>query len=170
MSKTRKEAEPRLFHALFLGLMGIAGVGAIAGIERGAFAVIHDAALLPACIAIVIAVLVPALYIGSSMAGEEIHLRELGVAILAGLRSAGVAALGLMAPVLFLLASTTDSRMAEFLVGCVLLFVGTLGLWAMYRWLFGARPHSPWVTTGYVLWALIFVGIAAKVSFRYLVI
>lgn len=157
-------------HALVLGLMGIGGVGAVAGIEHGAFAVIHDAALLPACIAIVAVVLAPALYIGSSMAGQEVQLRELGIAILAGLRAAGVAALGLMAPVLFLLSSTTDSRMAEFLVGAVLLFVGALGFWATYRWLFESRPHSPLVLAAYVLWALVFVGIGARVSLKYLVI
>jgi hypothetical protein len=170
MSETKEAREPQPVHALFLGLMGSAGLGAIAGIDRGAFAVVHDAAVLPACIGIVTLVLVPALYIGSSMGGMEIRLQELGRAVLAGLRAAGVAALGLMAPMLFLLTSTTNPRVSEFLVSAVLLFVGSLGLWATYRRLYGPRPQSTGVATAYVLWALVFVGIGAKVSFKYLVI
>lgn len=170
MSETLEAREPQPVHALFLGLLGSAGLGAIAGIDQGAFAVLHDAAVLPACIGIVTMVLVPALYIGSSMGGMEIRLQELGRAVLAGLRAAGVAALGLMAPMLFLLTSTTNPRVSEFLVSVVLLFVGCLGLWATYRRLYGPRPQSTGVITAYVLWALVFVGIGAKVSFKYLVI
>ncbi len=170
MSETRTEAEPRAVHALFLGLLGSAGLGAIAGIDRGAFAVMHDAAVLPACIGIVTLVLVPALYIGSSMGGVEIKLEELGRAVLAGLRSAGVAALGLMAPMLFLLASTVDPRVSQFLVSSTLLFVACLGLWATYRRLYGPQPQPAGVATAYCIWCLVFVGIGAKVAFKYLVI
>lgn len=170
MSETRTTTSPHPIQALFLGLMGSAGIGAIAGIDRGAFAVVHDAAVLPACIAIVTLVLVPALYIGSSMGGMEIRLQELGRAVLAGLRSSGVAALGLLAPMLFLLTSTVDPRVSRFLVAAVLLFVSCLGLWATYRRLYGQEAQPAAVAALYSLWALVFIGIGAKVAFKYLVI
>lgn len=170
MSETTTPAPPQPAGALFLGLIGSAGIGAIAGIDRGAFAVLHDAAVLPACIGIVTLVLVPALYIGSSMGGVEIKLQELGRAVLAGLRAAGVASLGLMAPMLFLLTSTVDPRVSQLLVSAVLLFVGSLGLWATYRELYGPLPQPAGIATAYCIWSLVFVGIGAKVAFKYLVI
>lgn len=170
MSKTMTGLEPQPIQALFLGLMGSAGIGAVAGMERGVFAVLHDAAVLPACIAIVTLVLVPALYIGSCMSGMEVRLPDLGRAVLAGLRAAGVAALGLLAPMVFLLTSTSDPRVARFMVAAVLLFVGCLGLWATYCRLYGPEEKPAGLATLYGLWALVFVGIGAKVAFKYLVI
>lgn len=170
MSRTTTGPAAQPIQALFLGLMGTAGIGAVAGIERGVFAVLHDAAVLPACIAMVTLVLVPALYIGSSMSGIEVRIPQLGRAVLAGLRASGVSALGLLAPMLFLLTSTSDPRVAQFMVAAVLLFVGCLGLWATYRQLYGTAAKPAGLATLYGLWALVFVGIGAKVAFKYLVI
>jgi hypothetical protein len=170
MSHLQSAEDSTPAHAITLALAGSAGLGAIAGMDRGVFAVAHDAAVLPASIALVTLVLVPALYIGSSLGGIQIALPALGRSVLAGLRSAGVAALGLMAPMLFLLASTNDARVSFLLISVVLLFVGCLGLLATYRRLYGNARQSLAVSGMYSLWALVFVGIGAKVAFKYLVI
>ncbi len=170
MSKTQTHIDSAPLQALLLALAGSAGIGAIAGIDRGAFAVLHDAAVLPACIGMVTLVLVPALYIGSSLGGLNIRLPELGRAVLAGLRSAGVAALGLMAPMLFLLTSTASQFVAQLLVFSALFFVGCLGLWATYRRLYGNTAQTLGVASMYSLWSLVFVGIGAKLASKYLVI
>ena len=149
--------------ALLMGVMGCAGLGATAGMDSGVFAVVHDAAILPASVALVTVVLVPALYVAASMSGLVIRLPELGAAVLAGLRATGVAALGLIAPVLFLMASTSNATVSRLLVSAVLLFVGVLGLSAIYSRLFREAEAPPGVPCLYLCWSLIFLGIAAKV-------
>lgn len=175
MIDSRTETDHRPTSALLLGVMGCAGLGAAAGIDAGVFAVAHDAMTLPASVALVIVVLAPALYITVSMAGFAIRLPTLGAAILAGVRATGVAALGLMAPVLFLLASTSSPALSLLLVAAVLLFVGVLGLWAIHRHLFadledaqlGSRTA---ISTLYLVWSLVFLGIAARLILQNLVI
>ncbi len=156
--------------ALLLAGIGSVALGATAGSDRGVFAVLRDAATLPASIALVLAVLVPALYIASSMTGVVIRLPDLGIALLAGLRAAGLASLGVVAPLLFLMASTEDHVTSRILIALSLLAVGLLGLRAIYSQLYGRTVHSVSIIALYLSWSAVFLGLAAKISFATLVI
>ena len=156
--------------ALFIGVIGCAGLGATAGIDSGMFAVAHDAAVLPASVALVTALLVPALYVAASMSGLAIRLPQLASAVATGLWASGVAALGLIGPVLFLLASTDNSVASRLLVSAVLLLVAVLGLRAIYACLFQDAEASAGVASLYLCWSLVFLGIGAKVVLQNLVI
>ena len=60
-----------------------------------------------------------------------------------GSAASGIAALGLIGPVLFLLASTNDKAVSRVLVSGLLLFIAVLGLRAIYAQLFrDAEPHA----------------------------
>ena len=107
MSAIKTMEEPGHVGALLIGLAGSVAMGASAGIDSGVFAVLRGAALLPAMVLVVTLLVVPALYVSASMMGVAIRLPELSAAVVAGLRSSGVAALGLVGPVLFLLASSS---------------------------------------------------------------
>lgn len=165
MSELKQEQEGTA-SALVIGALGCAGLGAAAGIDRGVFAVVHDAAALPASVALVAMVLVPALYIATSMMGLAIGLSDLGAAVVAGLRACGVAALGLVAPMLFLLVTTANSAASRVLVSAVLLFVAVLGLRAIHARLYGEAGRAPGIAALYLLWSLIFLGIGAKVAMQ----
>mgnify|MGYP003631980566 CR=1 FL=1 len=156
--------------ALFIGVLGCAGLGATAGIDSGMFAVAHDAAVLPMAVALLTVLLVPALFVAASLSGLAIRLPDLGSAVAEGLRASGIASLGLIGPVLFLLASTDSSAVSRLLVSAVLLFVAVLGLRAIYVRLF--RDALPFVTglVLYLCWSLVFLGIGAKVVLQTLVI
>ena len=156
--------------ALLLGVMGCATLGATSGIDAGVFAVVHDAAMLPASVALVTAVLMPALYIAASMSGVAIRISDVGSAVVAGLRASGVASLGLIAPVLFLLASTENPTFSRMLISAVLLFVGVLGLRAIHARLFASAESASAIPTLFLCWSLVFLGIGAKVIFSNLII
>ena len=116
-------------------------LGAIIGSPGGPFAAAHDAMTVPALVFGVTLIMVPALYVATAIAGAAPSARGFGRAVGLGLRSCGVAMLGLAAPAAFLVATGEDAEVG-FVVGAAVLATGILiGLRALYRTLF-AEPRT----------------------------
>ena len=169
MSAIKMMEEPGHVGALLIGLAGSVAMGASAGIDSGVFAVLRGAALLPAMVLVVTLLVVPALYVSASMMGVAIRLPELSAAVALGLRSSGVAALGLVGPVLFLLASSSSSQVTWLLVAVVLLVTALLGLRSIYVQLFAHRD-APGLLPLYLSWSLLVLGIGAKLVLQNLLL
>ena len=147
---------------LALAVSGPAALGAAIGARFGIAALATRAALTPAIVVGVTALMVPALYIAASLVGEAPPMGRFGAAAAAGLRAAGIAMLGLTGPALFLI-GTARGTAAVWLVGGGALFAGVLvGLRALYRALFGEglAPNLRLVVFG--SWSAVAMAIGAR--------
>ena len=130
---------------------GPMAVGAALGMIRGPLAVLPSVLAMPAVLAGVAAVMIPALYIGAALAGVAPPARDVAGAVARAFRACGVVMLGLTAPALFLLATT--HALATPLGGAVLAAGVLAGLRVLFGDLFAAP--SPLVACAFGAWSLV---------------
>jgi hypothetical protein len=147
-----------------LGLGGIHGAG-----QTGALDALGAAALLPLMLLGVTAAMIPALYIATSMAGAAPPAREVGRAVVRGFRSCGVAMLGLAAPAAFLLATTGGAGAAALLGGLIVCAGAFAGLRVLFAALFAEVLEPFIVRLVFGFWALVALGIGARMYAQFMV-
>jgi hypothetical protein len=147
--------------SVLLAMAGPVAVGAVLGGERGLFAAAHVALGLPVVIGGLTAAMMPALYIGLAVTGAAPSAAGVALATGRGLRAMGLALLGVVAPLLFLLATVQDSRMAIALGSLVVGGAAFAGLRALHRALFGAAGPAR-AQAVMLVWSLLALGIGAR--------
>jgi hypothetical protein len=137
---------------LALALAGPLALGALIGLPLSAAAAALEAGAVSALMLGLAATMVPALYIATALVGLAPGAGEFGAAVLAGLRSAGTAMLGLAAPAAFLVA-TSNIEAAAVIGGAALLGGTLIGLRRLYARLLGDADS--------ILGAVLFIGWSA---------
>jgi hypothetical protein len=117
-------------------LGGPVALGAIVGLEVGPVAALLKSLALPAVLAGVAAVMVPALYISATITGVAPPARDMLRSLARGFRACGLVMLGLGAPALFLLATTQTSDVAVVVGGGVTVAGVLVGLRVLFTDLF----------------------------------
>ncbi|ACY12912.1 hypothetical protein [Haliangium ochraceum] len=145
---------------LLATLAGPVALGAVLGLEVGPLTALLKSLALPAVLLGVAAVMVPALYVGATLTGAappaHLLVRSLG----RGFRACGLVMLGLVAPALFLLATTQALGVAA-LVGTAATAAGVLiGLRVLFTDLF--RGRSTVAIAAFALWSLVALGIGLR--------
>lgn len=147
-----------------LALGGPVVMGGIAGMPGAIPGVVYGAVAAPAIVAGVAAATLPALYIGTSMAGAAPPAAEIVRATIhAGGRGA-LALFGLAAPAAFLIASTSDARLAPLLALVAMSVGGYAALRHLWTDFVGAAPEGRRGGAGllFVAWAVIASAIGAR--------
>jgi hypothetical protein len=150
-----KSESPHWPLAVLLTVGGPVAVGAALGLPFGAKALLTEAAVVPAVVLGLTLLMVPALYIGTSL---------LGVAPPAGcaLRASGTVLLGLAPPTAFLLATTTDPRVVKLLAVAVVAGSVLCGLRILYLSMFHSRGTHLRALPVFVAWAFVCGAIGAR--------
>lgn len=165
--------------ALAIALGGPLALGAVLGASGianefgdttvGALDVIQSSAVLPVILLGVTAAMIPALYIATSLSGAAPPARAVGAAVLRGFRACGIALLGLLAPVAFLLA-TSDSHDVVAFVGAVVICGGVgAGLRALFADLYDDAKEPVTVRVVFSVWALVALAIGASMYSQFMV-
>lgn len=147
---------------LLVAVAGPAAIGAVLGMPEGGLAMASGAAALPAILLGVTVLMLPALYISTSLLGAAppagATLAHLGRA----LWSTGTVLLGLAGPSAFL-AATMGSRGTALALGALVTLGGALvGLRALFAGMFAGRAVA---TTGVVAcaaWSLVAMTIGGR--------
>ena len=150
---------------LLLALGGPAAIGAVLGMPRGALAMARGAATLPAVLLGVTAVMLPALYIGTSLLGVAPPAGETPAVLGRALRATGTLLLGLAGPGLFL-AGTMGSATTALVFAAFVTVVGSLvGLRSLFAGLFEGRSPglAGWLTA--IAWSIVSLTIGARLFF-----
>lgn len=147
-----------------LGASGVRGTGDI-----GAIDVVHTAAVLPLILLGVTAAMIPALYIATSLSGAAPPARAVGAAVVRGFRACGLALFGLIAPVTFLLATSSSHDVTAF-VGALVITTGVFaGLRVLFADLFGEAEEPVTVRVVFIFWAVVALAIGASMYQQFLV-
>jgi hypothetical protein len=144
-----------------IALLGPAVVGFVVGLEHTPVAAARTAMALPAIGAVVAALMLPALYIGTSLVGEAPRARALAGAALHAAQSCGHALLGMAIPLAFLLATTRSTATASWIGAATLAMGAWCGLRVLRDDAIGSdpEPRSWWI---YAVWSLTALGIGAR--------
>lgn len=136
-----------------MAAIGPAVIGAVIGLPGGPFSAAHEAVSIPALVFGVTLLMVPALYVATSMIGLAPAAQRFGRAVGAGLRATGISMLGFAAPAAFLIATSTGSSGLPHVIGGAVLCGSILiGLRALYRTLFPDRAAAKQVVV-YIAWS-----------------
>lgn len=157
---------PPLALDLALALGGPASLGLTLGLTGISQSVLASALLVPAAIFGTTALMLPALYIGSALAGTGVTARQMGRDTLGALREAGLGCLGL-APAMLFLAATSASGGGALAVSLALAVAVMLGFRGLYARLFAPLELGPAKAKGalvFAAWALVAFGIGARLS------
>lgn len=134
-------------------LGGPVALGAIVGLEIGPLSALLKSLALPAVLAGVAAVMVPALYITATITGVAPPARDMLRSLARGFCACGLVMLGLGAPALFLLATTQTSEVAV-VVGSGVTAAGVLvGLRVLFTDLFANGALL--ARSAFAVWSLV---------------
>jgi hypothetical protein len=148
-------------HQAIAAVAGPLAVGAILAARVGAVAPLLA---LPLVVLGVAAVTTPALYIATAATGAAPPARAMASAVGGALGATGIGLLGLVAPLLFLVATTTTIGGGVALVSLAIAGATVVGLVALHGALFGARAAAgrSWLQellfAGWAVVALIIAG------------
>ena len=144
-----------------LGLGGPILLGATLGIPFGLGCVFKQAATVPAALVGVGALMIPALYIVTSLIGVAPPAQQVVRAATSALRSSGTIMLGLAPATVFLMA-TSRTELAALILG---MLIAGVSMFAAFRGLFsdlfacsGVRPRAVPV---FLLWSGVSLGLGA---------
>ena len=147
-------------------LAGPAAVGFCLGLRAGIVPALTFALVLPAVLVGVTLITTPALYIGAAFAGLAPPAKQVVPAVGCGLRDTGLSLLGL-APALLFLTSTSNDPTTVSLVGKgVLLFATGLGLFQLYRHIFGSAAAPARTLPLFAVWGIACLGIGGHLIAR----
>lgn len=153
--------EPATVHVGF-AVFGPVALGAAIGLGSVSLPMLRGSLALPALVLGLAAALVPALYIGRSLAGAPTNAAELGRSVLRALASLGITMAGIAPAVLFLI-STSESASSVLLFAY--LSVGTaalIGVRRLYQELSVSGPRSGWLWLVFVAWAMLGLALGAN--------
>ncbi len=146
-----------------LTLAGPGFAGLALGLPGGSGSVRHAAKLavaLPALYLGVALLMLPALYIALSLAGHAAPLGELVEQLARAMRDAGLALLGLVPALLFLVSTGTGADLPEALAYGTVGLGAVAGLRLLERRLFAGADHPrPLAQTAFVTWAAVALGL-----------
>lgn len=127
---------------LFFILAGPGLLGAATGLEYGPVATLSRAIAMPTIIVGITLLMLPALYVGSSLVGAAPQLIPMLRSTHRALQEAGMVFVGFALPLAFLVAATTHHLSAE-LMGFAVTALGImLGLRSLFHQLFSPLPDS----------------------------
>lgn len=150
---------------------GPAAIGAVLGMPRGGAAMASGAAMLPGVVLGVTALMVPALYIATSLLGAAPPAKETPAHLGRALRAMGTVLLGLAAPAAFLVATTArgtgreglSSAATALVLGGVVTAFGTfVGLRRLFQGLFGGRPTGATAMVVCAVWSIVALVIGGR--------
>ncbi|HEY3353621.1 MAG TPA: hypothetical protein VGQ83_10255 [Polyangia bacterium] len=147
---------------LLVVLGGPALVGACLGLPFGLRALATEAALVPAIVLGLAALMIPALYIGSSLLGIAPPAASVALAVGHALRVMGVALCGLTPPAAFLLATSCTPTVARLLAALVLGGAAICALRLLYHSMFVSRGTHLKVLPLFTAWAFVTGAIGAR--------
>ena len=151
-----------------LAAAGPLAIGAIVGAQGGALAIAQRSVTLPLILLGVAAVMLPALYIGTSLIGAAPPARDVAAAFGRGFRACGVSLLGLAAPAAFLLATSRSDAMGVAL-GALITAVGAFaGLRVISGDLFSETRDAFLVRCVFGVWALVSLGIGLRLYTQFM--
>lgn len=151
-----------------LGGLGIAGLGALCGLEGDLFGVVHNAVLLPTLVLGTAAVMLPALYIAGGLAGVMPAAPELGRAAGDAAGRLGLAVLGLCAPASFVLATTAHPAVVRVVVAVALGLGALCALRSLWSRVVPEQCDSVAPSLIFVVWSMLGAGIGSKLVFAHL--
>jgi hypothetical protein len=150
-------------HHAAAALVGPLAIGAILAVRIGAVAPL---VALPLVILGVTAVTTPALYIATAATGAAPPARAMASAVGQALGATGIAMLGLVAPLGFLIATTTTMDGGVALTSLAIGGATLVGLVALHGLLFApvaAGASRPWLQEAlFAVWAAVALIIAAR--------
>jgi hypothetical protein len=145
---------PRSWRTMALAALGgPVALGAIVGLEVGPLAALLKSLALPAVLAGVAAVMVPALYISATITGVAPPARDMLRSLVRGFRACGLVMLGLGAPALFLLATTQTGEVAVVVGGGVTVAGVLVGLRVLFTDLFENGKFL--ARSAFAVWSLV---------------
>jgi hypothetical protein len=148
------QGAPRPWQSMALAALGgPVALGAIVGLEIGPLAALSKSLALPAVLAGVAAVMVPALYISATITGVAPPARDMARSLARGFRACGLVMLGLAAPALFLLATTQTSDVAVVVGGGVTAAGVLVGLRVLFADLF--ERGALLARAAFAVWSLV---------------
>jgi len=152
--------------AVLVAAAGPAAIGAVLGMPRGGLAMASGAAILPAILLGVTVLMVPALYITTSLLGAAPPARETPTHLGGALRAMGTILLGLAPPSAFL-AATMGSGATVLVLGALVTTFGTLvGLRRLFAGMFGGRPAGMPAVLACALWSLVALVIGGRLFWQ----
>lgn len=145
-------------------LVAVAAGGPVAlgGVLASRLATAAPAFALPAIVLGVSAVTVPALYIATAATGSAPSAERMAAAVGRGLGALGVVLLGLAAPLLFLVATSSQPTTWVGLGSGALAAAALFGLAALHRTLFAGQVPSLVRDGLFLTWALVALVIGAR--------
>lgn len=150
---------------LLLAAGGPAAIGAVLGMPRGGLAMASGAAMLPAILLGVTSLMLPALYITTSLLGAAPPAGETPAMLGRALRATGTVLLGMAAPSAFL-AATMGSASTALALGALVTMGGALvGLRSLFAGMFSGRPVGALGVFVCVAWSLVALTIGGRLFF-----
>jgi hypothetical protein len=154
MAPGAPQQAPRSWRSMALAALGgPVALGAIVGLEVGPLSALIKSLALPAVLAGVAAVMVPALYISATITGVAPPARDMLRSLVRGFRACGLVMLGLGAPALFLLATTQTSDVAVVVGGGVTMAGVLVGLRVLFSDLF--ENGALLARSAFAVWSLV---------------
>lgn len=145
-------------------IAGTLALGLCLGLPLGTRPMLAGAGLLPLIVVGTTLIMLPALYIGSSLMGHPLPMTELGRTSLGTLRSFGLVAAGLSPAAAFLLLTGTSHY--ELLLVALVGSAAIIGLRTLYLSV-TQREAPSWQQRGLVaVWGLISLGIGLNFTLR----
>jgi hypothetical protein len=150
----RRDSLPRPT-TLLVVLGGPALTGACLGLPFGGRTMLTEAALVPAIILGLTALMAPALSIGATLLGVAPPAAAVGRAVGHALRVLGTALLGLAPPAAFLLATALSPGLARVIAALVLVGAALCALRLLYGSMFASRGTGARALPLFAAWALV---------------
>lgn len=151
--------------ALLAAAAGPAAIGAVLGMPRGGLAMASGAAILPGILLGVTLLMVPALYIATSLLGAAPPARETPRHLTRALGAMGIVLLGLAPPSAFL-AATMGSAGTALALGALVTIGGTLiGLRRLFAGMFAEQRAGVLAVFACVAWSLVALVIGGRLFF-----
>ena len=148
--------------AVLVTVGGPVAVGAALGLPFGPRALLTEAAVVPAVVLGLTLLMLPALYIGTSLLGVAPPVGAAVTTVGCALRASGTVLLGLAPPTAFLLATTTDPRVVRLLALVVVAASVLCGLRILYLSMFHSRGTHLRALPVFVAWAFVCGAIGAR--------
>jgi ABC-type transport system involved in cytochrome c biogenesis permease subunit len=145
-------------------IAGPALIGAALGLPEGVGTSAARAAVLPAIVVGVALLTLPALYIGAAFFGVAPRAQAVVRSASGALKDMGIVFFGLAAPLVFLVAASTESTTVRILGQLAVSLGVVLGFRALYVRLFDRRSLR--ALTLFVCWAMVSFGIGAQLFVR----
>ncbi len=154
---------------VLLAIGGPVAMGAVIGMQFNLFFLVREAAILPLIVCGVAIMMIPVLYIGLNLVDVAPSVRQVAMAVLRGARISGVVLLGLVPPTIFLLATTQNGVLVNWLGATLLATAACAALRVLYMDLFGGQSVSIRAASLFAAWSLVSMGIGASLYFDTLI-